>query len=209
MTAVCEGCGEAVEPSRGGGARKWCSERCRRRSLYGGVCVDCGARTCGGRGPGRASIRCGACVRTTMAWRSAHSGGRERTWADEDLVGALRACHQATGPPVTQKAYDAWAAETDAPSRALIVQRLDTWSRACEAAGVECGNQYRTSYEHTTAEQCVAAVVQATRITGRPPTVAEYTAMRRDRPGLGWPSVALVRIRCGTWLGALRAAEMP
>jgi len=142
-----------------------------------------------------------------MERRSTYSGGKERTWTDEDLTDALCACHQATGMVVTQKVYDAWSAETGAPSQTLIVQRLGAWSRVCDAVGVPCGYQYRTSYERTTAEQCLEAVAQATRIKGHPPTVAEYTAMRRDRPGLRWPSVSLIRIRCGTWLEALRAAE--
>lgn len=41
----CKGCGAALKPSGPKDhRRKWCSERCRKRS-YGDPCIDCGART--------------------------------------------------------------------------------------------------------------------------------------------------------------------
>lgn len=55
---TCDGCGTAIEPSRGNRPRRWCSERCRKRTLYAGECEHCGARTDGsnGRGPNAARL---------------------------------------------------------------------------------------------------------------------------------------------------------
>ena|ERR1700684_1969033 len=50
---ICAGCGERISP-----LSKWCSERCRRTTLYGGTCEVCGARTHGNDGPARAPDRC-------------------------------------------------------------------------------------------------------------------------------------------------------
>lgn len=46
---LCAGCGEPIEQPKG--RRKWCSERCRKRTLYSGTCVDCGAATYNGTVP--------------------------------------------------------------------------------------------------------------------------------------------------------------
>lgn len=56
---VCQTCGTVlVNPQ---GRRAYCSERCRREK-YAGTCVDCGARTNGYAGPGRAHERCVKCA---------------------------------------------------------------------------------------------------------------------------------------------------
>ena len=41
--AVCAGCGKSIPANR-----KWCSDRCRRHTSYGGVCKRCGAGTYSG-----------------------------------------------------------------------------------------------------------------------------------------------------------------
>lgn len=56
----CLGCGTAIaQPDYG--ARKWCSDRCRK-TQYAGACIDCDATLNGsdGRGP-NASKRCPSC----------------------------------------------------------------------------------------------------------------------------------------------------
>jgi hypothetical protein len=56
---VCEACGGPLPTSHPN--RRYCSEHCRR-AQYDGVCVDCGARTDGHDGPGKASLRCVPCA---------------------------------------------------------------------------------------------------------------------------------------------------
>lgn len=81
---ACAGCGE---PFLGRGRAKWCSERCRKRTCYGGVCVDCGAPTHGSNGDGpNAPVRCHAC---DMRWNPKRLAARveyrtaiEAMWAD-------------------------------------------------------------------------------------------------------------------------------
>ena len=57
----CPGCGEDLTDTHG--KTKWCSERCRKETLYSGVCVDCGGKT-NGRASGfaRESSRCRQCA---------------------------------------------------------------------------------------------------------------------------------------------------
>jgi hypothetical protein len=45
----------------GNGNAKWCSERCRKNTLYGGKCEDCSVPTSGGSGHGPARW-CQHCV---------------------------------------------------------------------------------------------------------------------------------------------------
>ncbi len=74
--ATCHGCGVALPPSKGGPPRKWCGDRCRKHTLYGGACVDCGATTNGGNGHAVPAERCGACSGTAAA-NAARAGLRD------------------------------------------------------------------------------------------------------------------------------------
>lgn len=61
LKLICDGCGESFAyVNRPGRNPRWCSERCRKRTLYGGKCEICGAITNGYDGPGTASDRCSA-----------------------------------------------------------------------------------------------------------------------------------------------------
>jgi hypothetical protein len=83
-TRTCAGCGRELE---GRGRAKWCSDRCRKRTLYAGVCVDCGAPTSGCNGPGKAPKRCQPCDARLVGDR-ARAAARprrelvERLWAE-------------------------------------------------------------------------------------------------------------------------------
>ena len=93
---ACKGCGSPLPPASGHGRpRKWCSEACRRRTLYAGRCADCGAPTSGseGRGP-RAPQRCQACAGTHAAARSRERAAPrraliERLWAEGKTVAEI------------------------------------------------------------------------------------------------------------------------
>jgi hypothetical protein len=63
-TFTCQGCGKTGPLTNPHDRRrKWCSDRCRKQTLYGGTCIDCGAPTNGsdGRGP-HAAERCVSCA---------------------------------------------------------------------------------------------------------------------------------------------------
>lgn len=85
----CHGCGTELPPvSRAVHNRKWCSERCRKQTLYGGTCIDCGAPTGGsdGRSP-NASKRCVPCGSRYAAALSVERAAPkrqliERLWAE-------------------------------------------------------------------------------------------------------------------------------
>lgn len=57
----CQGCGADLSGTHK--KRKWCSEGCRRQTLYSGTCKHCGASTNGYHGPGTASDACIDCSR--------------------------------------------------------------------------------------------------------------------------------------------------
>lgn len=68
--STCAGCGTAIEQLKRG-RRKWCSHRCRKRTLYGGTCKLCGAVTNGYDGPGTAAEVCRDCRDGRNAERNA------------------------------------------------------------------------------------------------------------------------------------------
>lgn len=57
---TCQGCGEEFVQANRGRPRKWCSERCRKTTLYGFTCRDCGKRIYSGY-PDPDHGRCGEC----------------------------------------------------------------------------------------------------------------------------------------------------
>lgn len=88
-----DGCCNLLLARGPGRAPKWCGARCRRRQLYSGTCVDCGAVTNGYGGPGTAAEYCAACAPAAhTVWtreRLLHEGKRWR-----ELTGTLpRATH--------------------------------------------------------------------------------------------------------------------
>lgn len=83
----CQGCDKPLPPPRPRGRRrKWCSDKCRRETSYGGRCVDCGARTNGNDGPGTAAEYCSPC------------SNRNRTkWTRDACIEAIRRFHAEYG----------------------------------------------------------------------------------------------------------------
>lgn len=65
----CPGCGEDLTWTHPN--TRWCSDKCRKDTLYAGECENCGAKTGGsnGRGP-NASKRCRYCSATKYAERN-------------------------------------------------------------------------------------------------------------------------------------------
>lgn len=128
----CDGCGEPLPPNRAPGpARRWCSERCRRTTLYGGTCAICGDATYGTQRQVRADALCRRCWQTakrahtrtrllfeaerwralTSRWPLASDWNRHAN--SGELRELLERYHQLTGPwphPATVGAtFGSWA----------------------------------------------------------------------------------------------------
>ena len=65
--SACAGCGTPITQWR----RKWCSDRCRKRTLYSGTCEICGGPTNGSNGRDAASDVCRECHEQRNAERNA------------------------------------------------------------------------------------------------------------------------------------------
>lgn len=87
---ACLGCGAELPPKTWNGRdRKWCSERCRKQTLYSGTCVDCGEPTNGYAGIGKAGERCKKC-------RHAKEHA-DRIWTRERILADGRRWQELTG----------------------------------------------------------------------------------------------------------------
>lgn len=72
---VCPFCGSQIIQKGPGRRRKWCSEHCRKRALYSGVCIDCGSRTSGtASGLARRAERCATCQSNRLNAANVESG---------------------------------------------------------------------------------------------------------------------------------------
>ena len=106
---TCVGCGREFE---GRGRAKWCSDRCRKQTLYAGVCVDCGAPTNGYNGPDKAAKRCHRC-----AMRSQAENAR---WTRDAIVGAIREWAERFSRPPTATEWSTAANRSAAGSRCAL-----------------------------------------------------------------------------------------
>lgn len=159
--ALCHGgCGTTLAPNKAPGrARKWCSERCRRRTLYGGRCEDCGATTCNGGAPPQPR-RCLACASARK-----HA---ERHWTPEAIREALRAWAAEHGrtPTVPETVGD-----RALPPFATAQREFGSWNAALEAAGLPL-NRPSPPGPNTLTEEKLAATVALYREHGSGPVVA-------------------------------------
>jgi hypothetical protein len=77
LILTCDGCGEEfVYSNRRGRNPRWCSNLCRKRTLYSGTCEVCGAPTNGSNGREKAPKRCAA---HNPGWETVHSQAEART----------------------------------------------------------------------------------------------------------------------------------
>lgn len=135
----CAGCGNPLPPQTKGRPRKWCSQRCRRDTSYGGTCIDCGARTSGNNGLAKAPERCFACRR--------EFDRANAPWDRERIVRAIREFAETYGraPRVTDfsKAHATACGhagrvpEGHWPAYATIQKYYGSWNEAVRAAGLE------------------------------------------------------------------------
>lgn len=68
--------------------RKWCTERCRKRTLYGGICIDCG-NPCDGASRRKKSVRCKRCA----------PAAQEKKWSLDECQQAVVAWTEQHGRP--------------------------------------------------------------------------------------------------------------
>lgn len=131
---LCQGCETLLPPSNGPRARKWCSDSCRKRTLYSGTCVDCGGATDPSNGRANAATRC----------RNCHNAYRTK-WTPEAIVDAIRRWNDAHGrPPGAREWNTTLARKAGLPFRGHEYPGTDTvqtafgsWNAAIEAAGFE------------------------------------------------------------------------
>jgi hypothetical protein len=127
----CFGCSVKIPPSRGGRARKWCSERCRKLTLYSRRCVDCDA-VCNTDGRvTRAAERCRTC-----AERLTHE---TRTWTPEAIVAAIQSwADEHGGVPPTASEWRYGADHDPAfPYPPCVLREFGTWNAAISLAGFD------------------------------------------------------------------------
>lgn len=130
MSDNCRGCGVAIGPARGPGrVREWCSERCRKRSLYSGVCEVCGGPTYGGDAIPPAV--CGRCVRQQQ-----HD---DRAWTRETVVDAIRRwADEHDGVPPVATDWNHAGKPAGFPYVTSVMREFGgLWAAAIEAAGFE------------------------------------------------------------------------
>lgn len=140
---TCQGCGAVGQQTTGGRPKKWCSEHCRKNTLYGGTCVDCGTRTAyTGHGTAHAE-RCVLCS-------AKHNGALKKVWTREAIIAAFRGWAQEFGehpaipdwnPTMARILNDEERARRyeqrsgEFPSPMTVVREFGTWNASVEAAG--------------------------------------------------------------------------
>lgn len=134
----CVGCGAPLERRPGRGRqRKWCSNRCRRHTSYGGKCLDCGKPTYGG--DATPPERCVACT-----------AARRKFWTREALIATIQAWAREHGgiPPVASDWNPPHAIAMGHPEKAAkfyednawphvsaVQEEFGSWTAGLEAAG--------------------------------------------------------------------------
>lgn len=136
---ICQGC-ETPLPADAHGSRRWCSDRCRRHTLYSGLCADCGKTTYNG-GTKKPPERCSPCS----------NRARNTIWTAEAIVQTIQAWVRENGvPPVAADWNPNHAINKDHPEKAekffednawphtsTVQDVFGSWNAAIDAAGFE------------------------------------------------------------------------
>lgn len=137
---TCSGCGADLTGTHG--KRKWCSERCRRNTMYAGTCEGCGAPTNGSNGRSKAPTHCRDCAPEA-----------NRIWTEETILAAMHEWYRLFGRPPSMLDWNlALAAYKKLPNLSArrerfgrgrfptansVLNRFGTWRAALAAAGFE------------------------------------------------------------------------
>lgn len=133
----CIGCGSELPESWHGRGRKWCSETCRKNTLYSRPCVDCGKRVSAygrtkrcskcqhAKERSEAVWTCAAIVAAIQAWANRHDGVPP-TATDWNPAHAISLGH----PEKAEKFYEgAW------PASSMVLRKFGSWNTAIGTAG--------------------------------------------------------------------------
>lgn len=144
---------------------------------------------------------------------AATGGGLARRFDDDTIVAVLQrvarecAADGVGAAPVSMTDYVVRRREGD-PQLATVLQRYANWSSACKCAGIphrDPGRAYTLRWTSEAVVEALAEYVDACRATGVRPVLAHYNDVWRLAHVA--PSVATVRIRCGSWRAALVMAS--
>lgn len=205
---VCQGCGTPL-PSRTGPGRdrKWCSERCRRETLYATACIDCGKRRYS-NGPNGTSRRCSTCARIVARSMAARRAASERSrsaahlkYTDDEVFAAIRSV--ADDGRVSVDRY-----RSDVQHRGLgpgvpaLIWRFGSWRNAVHAAGLLCAKETRPERyaNRMDDEGLLAALEDCAADLGHWPGAQEYEQWCVGGRG---PSLRIFGQRFGSWFAAV------
>lgn len=188
MSAVgrnCDGCGEPLPANLAPGpARRWCSERCRKTTLYSGTCVICGDPTNASQGRAQTDCLCRRCyVTTTRAhtrsrllleaerwraltsrWPLANDWNRYANRGEHRAL--LERYHELTGP---------W------PHPATVGQSFGSWAQFHGALGHEPCPGGRGTPKGARAAEMRELLARSTDEAGRATTDSEASRTRGPR----------------------------
>jgi hypothetical protein len=189
------------EPCR----RKWCSELCRRRTMYGGTCKYCGAKTDGSNGAAKAPEVCRSC-----------QGHERKEWTREAILAALRLWVERFGeaPTVTDWS-EAHARKCSLqtqekkrrrretgrwPGPTLVAAEFGSWKGMLELAELPLP---RMAMRGTWTRETVVESMRAWAAEhGRPPRATDWTHAEQG----AHPSSKTVYDLFGSWPAGLAAA---
>lgn len=162
-TAVprCRGCRSLLHV-HSGSRRQWCSERCRKATLYAGTCEFCGGPTSGTNGRAAAAKVCRNCAE----WPPPRIIEAIKRWAEDH-----------GGVPPTRKDWQTSA--VDHPAASTVYKRIG-WNNALSWAG------FNDRHFVTWTDAAIIAAIQrwAKRHNGRPPTRPDWKRATLDHPSL-------------------------
>ena len=136
---------------------------------------------------------------TKIVWDvNRRNRSRAKKWSDEQLLQALQTA--STGStPLTITAYDELVTRGDikGPTGQVFSLRFGSWRKACEAAGVQCGEPARDNYTRKSVADLEALVVEFLFSSEHDGSFVEFQRWLDERPD--YPSMATIRNRLGQW----------
>ena len=137
---------------------------------------------------------------TKLVWDvNRRNRSRVKKWSDEQLLQALQSASSGS-TPLTVTAYDGLVTRGDikGPTGQVFFVRFGSWRKACEAAGVQCGESARDNYTREWSETDLEAlVVEFLFSSEHDGSFVEFQRWLDERPN--YPSMATIRNRLGQW----------